>query len=100
LGTDADSERKLSGYILPASVGGLSFTVGIRSQYGQLMLRVRACIANLQELAFVRNAGWIDCVITEVETVKSDGYTRNSFFCVSFDPDYEVVSDDGALVLD
>ena len=90
----------MSGYVLPESVGGLSFTVGIRRQYGQLMLRVRACIASLQELAFVRNGGWIDCVITEVETVKSDGYTGNSFFCVSFDPDYEVVSDEGALVLD
>ena len=94
------TERGLSGYILPASVGGLSCTVGIRCQYGQLMLHVRACIANLQELAFVRNARWIDCVITEVETVKSDGYTRNSFLCFSFDPDYEVVSDEGALVLD
>ncbi|HXP38671.1 MAG TPA: hypothetical protein VN833_00300 [Candidatus Acidoferrales bacterium] len=90
----------MSGYVLPESVGGLSFTVGIRSQYGQLMLRVRACIASLQELAFIRNAGWIDCVITEVETVKSGGYTRNSFFCFSFDPDYEIVSDEGALVLD
>jgi hypothetical protein len=90
----------MSGYVLPESVGGLSFTVGIRSQYGQLMLHVRACIASLQELAFIRNAGWIDCVITEVETVKSGGYTRNSFFCFSFDPDYEIVSDEGALVLD
>jgi hypothetical protein len=83
---------------LPTSVGGPGFAVGIHSPCRELMLHVQAGIACLQELAFAGNAGRIDCV-TEVKTVKCDGYTKNSFFFLSFDPDREVVYDQGALVL-
>ena len=63
------------------------------------MLLVRARVSGLQKLTLVRNAGRIDLIVANIETIKVGGDVGDHFIPFRFHSDRNIVSRDRSIVL-